>query len=121
MALPLARGSDGLLSTRRCVREYREARAAEAASMGVRLGPTTRRLLVSYWTLAVYAELAGAAPVSSVRTRTGARQLHFFTQLAQRLRFRAAGAASKALRIAAQRDRTSTDITATKQRWPAAR
>ena len=35
MALPLARGSDGLLSTRRCVREYREARAAEAASMGV--------------------------------------------------------------------------------------
>ena len=97
MALPLARGSDGLLSTRRCVREYREARAAEAASMGVRPGPTTtRRLLVSYWTLAIYAELAGAAPVSSVRTRTGARQLHFFTQLVQRLRFRASpGAASK--------------------------
>ena len=72
------------------------SRAAEAASMGVRLGPTTRRLLVSYWTLAIYAELAGAAPVSSVRTRTGARQLHFFTQLVQRLRFRASpGAASK--------------------------
>ena len=120
MALPLARGSDGLLSTRRCVREYREARAAEAALMGVRPGPTTRRLLVSYWTLAVYAELAGTAPISGVRTRTGARQLHFFTQLVQRLRFRAAGAASKALRIAAQQP-PARAITATKQRWPAAR
>ena len=94
MALPLARGSDGLLSTRRCVREYREARAAEAASMGVRLGPTTRRLLVSYWTLAVYAELAGAD--SSVRTLAPVLASFFFHTTVQRAQIRASpGAASK--------------------------
>ena len=55
MALPLARGSDGLLSTRRCVREYREARAAEAASMGVGFGAS-----VSHDASIIGAELAGA-------------------------------------------------------------
>ena len=94
MALPLARGSDGLLSTRRCVREYREARAAEAASMGV--GADDSSLASVLLDASRLCRLAGAAPVSSVRTRTGARQLHFFTQLVQRLRFRASpGAASK--------------------------